>query len=119
MGYSAFFSPDKGNYPIICVHEKLTGEPCPSCGMSHSFSLILQGRIDEAVAWNQYSIRVFLFFFLQLFLRGLLSVRYLKEQTLQMRNSIVFTDIIVTVAMFLLAFTPFLRFLAISVSMLF
>lgn len=119
MGYSAFFSPDTGNYPIICIHEKLTGEPCPSCGMSHSFSLILQGRVDEAIAWNHFSIRVFLFFFLQLFLRVLLSVRYLKERTVAMRNAVVTTDIIITLAMFLLAFMPFLRFLVISVSMLF
>jgi hypothetical protein len=119
MGYSAFFSPDTGNYPIVCVHEKLTGEPCPSCGMSHSFSLILQGRVDEAIEWNQFSVRVFLFFFLQLFLRLLFSVRYLKEPTVAMRNSIVNTDIIVTLAMFFLAFMPFLRFLVISVSTLF
>ena len=87
--------------------------------MSHSFSLILQGRVDEAVEWNQFSVRVFLFFFLQLFLRVLFSVRYLKERTVAMRNSIVTTDIIVTVAMFFLAFIPFLRFLVISVSTLF
>jgi hypothetical protein len=118
MGYSAFFSPDRGNYPIVCIHEKLTGEPCPSCGMSHSFSLILQGRIDEAIEWNRFSVRVFLFFFLQLILRVLFSIRYLKEQTIAMRNAIVTSDIVVTVVMFFLAFLPFLKFLAISTSML-
>lgn len=87
--------------------------------MSHSFSLILQGRIDEAIEWNHFSVRVFLFFFLQFFLRVLFSVRYLRERTVAMRNSIVTTDIIVTVAMFFLAFIPFLRFLAISASTLF
>ncbi len=37
--YSGFFSPDKDNYPVVCIHERLTGEQCASCGLSHSFSL--------------------------------------------------------------------------------
>ena len=45
FGYSLIFSPDRNEYPVVCIHEKLTGVPCPSCGLSHSFSLILRGRI--------------------------------------------------------------------------
>src|SRR5512138_317248 len=52
IAYSGIFSPDKNNYPVVCLHEKLTGIPCFSCGLSHSFSLIVRGRIAEAHQWN-------------------------------------------------------------------
>src|SRR5512133_3481201 len=63
---SGIFSPEKDNYPVVCIHERLTGEPCFSCGLSHSFSLIVRGRITEAFEWNRYGLQVFMFFFLQL-----------------------------------------------------
>jgi len=110
MGYSAFFSPDLGNYPVVCIHEKLTGEPCPSCGLSHSFSLILSGRTDEALAWNEYSVRVFLFFFLQLLMRFVLSVFYIRASATRSRNAIVSADIVITITLFLIAFIPFMEF---------
>ena len=46
FAYSGIFSPEKDNYPITCLHEQLTGKPCVSCGLSHSFSLIVRGRIN-------------------------------------------------------------------------
>ena len=77
--YSGFFSPEKDSYPVICIHEKITGEPCVSCGLSHSFSLIVRGRIDEAYKWNQYGMRIFLFFALQLVMRVAFSFFYLNS----------------------------------------
>ena len=65
MAYSAFFSPEKDNYPVVCMHEKLTGESCISCGLSHSFSLIVRGRFSESFDLNPYGFRVFLFFLAQ------------------------------------------------------
>ena len=67
--YSGIFSPQGNNYPVSCVHEQLTGLSCPSCGMSHSFSYIIRGDIKEAIKWNEYGPRVFLFFLFQLILR--------------------------------------------------
>jgi len=67
--YSGIFSPLSNNYPVQCVHERLSGVPCPSCGISHSFSYIVRGNIKEALEWNAYGPRVFLFFLFQLFLR--------------------------------------------------
>lgn len=67
--YSGIFSPLSNNYPVSCVHEQLTGMSCPSCGMSHSFSYIIRGDIAQALEWNIYGPRVFLFFLFQLFLR--------------------------------------------------
>jgi len=107
MGYSGFYSPDKNEYPVVCIHEKLTGEQCPSCGLSHAFSLIVRGRIDEALQLNSASLRVFLFFALQLFMRigigarTLASSRWLKQTAL--------SDALVSSAMAIYAFYPFLR----------
>jgi len=107
MGYSAFYSPDENEYPVVCIHEKLTGEQCPSCGLSHAFSLIIRGRIDEALLLNSASLRVFLFFALQLFMRLGLGVRNLL--TGRWLKSIAGTDALVSSLMALYAFYPFLR----------
>ena len=106
MGYSVFYSPEKNNYPVVCIHEKITGMPCPSCGLSHAFSLIVRGRFSEALSWNPYSIRVFLFFFVQLLMR-LTMVIYLSYHNLKtkvLQN----TDAVVSASMTLLTFFPFL-----------
>jgi len=107
MGYSGFYSPDENEYPVVCIHEKLTGEPCPSCGLSHAFSLIIRGRIDEALLWNSVSLRVFLFFAVQLFMRLGLGIRSLV--TGRWLKHIVRADVLVSAAMALYAFYPFLR----------
>lgn len=107
MGYSGFYSPDENNYPVVCVHEKITGEPCPSCGLSHAFSLIIRGRVDEALQLNSVSLRVFLFFVLQLIMRivfgtwNMVTDRWLKQIT--------WFDAVTSSAMALFAFYPFLR----------
>lgn len=107
MGYSAFYSPDRNNYPVVCIHEKLTGEPCPSCGLSHAFSLIIRGRVDEALQLNSASLRVFLFFVLQLIMRiaigiwNLVTDRWLKQIT--------WIDALTSSVMVIFAFYPFLR----------
>ena len=107
MGYSGFYSPDEDKYPVACIHETLTGEPCPSCGLSHAFSLIVRGRFDEALQWNSASAGVFLFFALQLAMRIALGAwayrtdKYLSELSV--------ADAIVSSLMALVAFFPFLR----------
>lgn len=107
MGYSGFYSPDENEYPVVCMHEKLTGEQCPSCGLSHAFSLIIRGRTDEALLLNNASLGVFLFFALQLVMRTgigigiFVSGQWLKE--------IAWTDTVVSAAMAIYAFYPFLK----------
>lgn len=107
MGYSLFYSPDEERYPLPCVHEKLTGEPCPSCGLSHAFSLIVRGRTDEAMEWNSHSMRVFIFFVIQLVMRAGLAVTALR--TRGNLKAITVTDAAVSAVMTLTAFYPFLR----------
>lgn len=112
MGYSLFYSPDGNRYPVPCVHEKLTGEPCPSCGMSHAFSLIVRGRTAEALEWNSFSIRVFLFFALQLLMRaGFTLAALMTRGNLRI---IAAADATVSSLMALATFYPFLRMLWIS-----
>ena len=112
MGYSLFYSPYENRYPVPCVHEKLTGEPCPSCGLSHAFSLIVRGRISEAMEWNSYSMRVFIFFAVQMLMRiGLALVALRVNMNLR---RIPVTDAAVSTVMTLAAFYPFLRMLWIS-----
>lgn len=106
MVYSVVFSPLKDNYPVVCIHQKITGQPCISCGLSHSFSLILRGRIDEAKQWNRYGLRVFLFFAVQLLLRVIFSIIYLKRTVTGGR--LIMFDAAVSVLIFLVGFMPFI-----------
>jgi hypothetical protein len=107
MGYSLFFSPDEERYPVPCVHETLTGEPCPSCGLSHAFSLIVRGRTEEALEWNSYSMRIFIFFVLQVVMRIALAATALRPS--KHLRQIAVTDAAVSAVMTLTAFWPFLR----------
>ncbi|HPR11418.1 MAG TPA: DUF2752 domain-containing protein [Bacteroidales bacterium] len=106
MAYSLIFSPDKDSYPVVCIHEKITGEPCVSCGLSHSFSLILRGRINEAFEWNRYGMRVFLFFSSQLLLRIVFSFFYISYPLT--RKQLIIYDATGSSVIFLLTFMPFL-----------
>ena len=106
IAYSGIFSPEKNNYPIVCIHEKLTGQPCLSCGLSHSFSLIVRGRIAEAFNWNIYGLRVFIFFVSQLILRIAFSGFYIKYP--DTRKHLILTDCIGSGLMLLIAFWPFI-----------
>jgi len=109
MIYSVIFSPDKDDYPVTCIHEKLTGEPCVSCGLSHSFSLILRGRVEEAYQWNVYGMRVFLFFALQLLMRIAFSLFYIRFT--DTRKQLIMMDIIGSILLFLIAFRQFFVYL--------
>jgi len=107
IAYSGIFSAEKDNYPITCIHEKFTGEPCFSCGLSHSFSLIIRGRFAEAFQWNLYGMQVFLFFAGQLILRIAFSAFYVKYP--ENRQQLIITDCIGSGVLFLIAFWPFLK----------
>lgn len=107
MGYSFFFSPDENRYPVPCIHEKITGEPCPSCGLSHAFSLIVRGRIDEALEWNSQALRVFLFFAVQLVMRIGLGLMAMSGS--EKLRKLTVADAVVSTVMAVATFYPFLR----------
>jgi len=108
--YSAIYSPDRNDYPVQCVHEQLTGQPCASCGISHSFSLIVRGRISEAYEWNQNGMRVFIFFVAQAVMRLVFSLFYLRDEST--RRRLIQYDIAGSVLMLLVSFMPFIRSIA-------
>ena len=107
--YSGFFSPVKDNYPVVCIHEKLTGQPCVSCGLSHSFSLILRGRLSEAYDWNIFGLRVFVFFAGQLLMRIVFSIFYLKYP--DTGKQLITYDIGISVMLFVVSFLPFIEWI--------
>jgi hypothetical protein len=107
MAYSGIFSPDRDNYPVACIHERITGEPCFSCGLSHSFSLIVRGRIDEAYEWNPYGMQVFVFFAAQLLMRIIFSILYTRNPGT--RKELIIFDICGSIVLYLIAFMPFLE----------
>jgi hypothetical protein len=109
FAYSGFFSPASDNYPVVCIHEKLTGEPCVSCGLSHSFSLIVRGRISEANEWNIYGLRVFIFFAAQLLMRIGFSVFYIKYP--ETGKQLITYDIAVSIMLFIVSFLPYIEWI--------
>lgn len=106
FAYSGIFSPEKDNYPVTCIHEQLTGEPCISCGLSHSFSLIVRGRITESYQWNLYGMQVFLFFASQLIMRIRFSLSYVNNKETQ--RELVIADCVGSGLIFLIAFWPYI-----------
>lgn len=110
MLYSCIFSPDRDDYPVVCIHEKLTGKPCVSCGLSHSFSLVLRGRIAEAYEWNIYGPRVFIFFAGELIMRLLFSLFYIRKPGTG--KELILYDISVSVMLFIVCFLPFMMSIA-------
>ena len=106
FAYFGIFSPEKNNYPVVCLHEKLTGQPCISCGLSHGFSLIMRGKIDEAKQWNPYAFRVFLFFVAQFIFRIKFTIISIKQPDI--RKQLIIYDSIASLLVFLISFLPFM-----------
>jgi hypothetical protein len=107
--YSAIFSPEKNNYPVKCVHEIATGKPCPSCGLSHSFSYIVRGDLNSASEWNRNGMAVFLFFLLQLVMRISFAVAVKRNPSFASPAQIKL-DIVLSLAAFILAFYKFILY---------
>jgi hypothetical protein len=42
-----------------CMFKKLTGLPCPTCGMSRAFCSVSRGRVDDAIHYNLFVIIVY------------------------------------------------------------
>jgi hypothetical protein len=41
--------------PVLCPVRRLTGVPCPGCGLTRSIGLLLHGRIREATNLHPFS----------------------------------------------------------------
>ncbi len=77
--YSGIFSADKNNHPIKSACATVEGHPCKSEGLSRSFSEIIRFKFESAKSYNKNGIQVFMFFFIQLFLRVITSILLIKK----------------------------------------
>ena len=108
FAYSAFFKPGDEQYPVKCIHEQVTGQSCPSCGLSRSFSSIMRGDLKAAEEYNDYGMRVFLFFLFHLVMR-LSNIVYLLRKPINIKN-LVLIDSAIAIISFILAFRQFFLF---------
>ncbi len=95
--YSGVFSSEKNNYPI---HSACVMKPCKSTGLSRAFSEIVRLNFDKARKFNENSISVFLFFFLQFFTRIILLFLIKKLPA----QKIILSDIVFSIALYLICF---------------
>jgi hypothetical protein len=115
MLYSGFFSDIRANHPIPCIHEKLTGKQCPSCGISRSFSAIVRGKWDEADVYNPNGKRVFVFFALQFLMRIVISLWIIRfPLTVQYTWKV---DALVSLLMFVYCFWGLMKGMAVIFSL--
>jgi hypothetical protein len=103
--YSAVFPASNDNYPIRGSLEILKVKNDISTGLSHSFSELMRGRVTAAKAYNVYGPRIFTFFLVQLFMRLLFSLAYLR---IDKAAILVYLDIMLSFIFFLIFFLPFL-----------
>jgi len=73
FSYSAIFSPEKNNHPIKCQYRAKYHKPCPTCGLSRSFSAVIRGNIFKARQYNANGPLIFFFFAIQLTMRLLIN----------------------------------------------
>lgn len=104
--YSTIFTAGADNHPIDCYFAQ-HGLQCPTCGISRGFSEIMRGRISDALIYNQYSLRLFAFFSLQLILRIIFTLYYKKRKN----NTIIIVDVIISSMSLIIAFYPIIKIL--------
>lgn len=101
--YSGIFSAEKGNHPIKSACETISGEPCITTGLSRSFSEIVRFKFKSAKSYNKFGIKIFLFFFIQFFLRIIASlILYLKILN---NRQLVLLDSIISAGLYLFCFS--------------
>jgi hypothetical protein len=107
LAYSALFSPEKKNYPIPSGSRFFSPKPVPSTGLSRSFSAIMRLRFRDARQYNPHGMQLFLFFFIQVFMRitGLVLLHRWPERSLRL---LFYSDALVSAALFIACFCPFL-----------
>jgi|SRR6056297_1110913 len=101
--YSGIFSAQKENHPIPSNSGLIYGKTTPSTGLSRAFSEIVRLNFHKAKEYNEHSVDVFMFFFLQFFLRLGFTEVSLRMKRKQL-NFLVFTDAIFSVGMFIYCF---------------
>jgi len=105
FAYSCFFYPF--DHPMECLLRAYTGRNCPTCGFSRAFSYYTHFKLSEGMAFNPLSLRVFLFFAIQLFWRGgIVAWYFITKRSVSV--TFMRVEIIISISLFLLAFLPVL-----------
>jgi hypothetical protein len=104
--YSLLFRGD--NHPIPALLTNITGLIPPSKGLSAGFSELVRGNLNAALVLNPYSLRIFSFFLIQLFTRGLLSIAI--EGSWIKFSKVVLIDSIYSIALFVFCFAPLIGY---------
>lgn len=100
--YSGIFSAEKNNHPIQSNCAHIEGHPCKSEGLSRSFSEIVRFRFESAKSYNRCGLKVFSFFFIQFFLRIVVSL-VLYFQIIK-QNRLIILDSIISAGLYLYCF---------------
>lgn len=98
-----FFYCFLASYFSIGITSSCEGMPliyCKSRGLTRAFSQILRFNFQEAIAFNPYCLKIFLFFLIQLFLRIFINIKV----NLQRFKTILFLDIFGSILFFLFCF---------------
>lgn len=113
--YSLAFSGT--SHPIPALLTDNTGITPPSKGLSQAFSLIVRGNISSALAANEHSIRIFIFFVLQLALRIalMLTIGFGLIRSSNKLTVLGITDIAISTILFAICFYPLIAY---TISML-
>ena len=103
--YSLF--PAGGNhYPIPSSMEILKEGKDISSGLSRCFSELMGGRLDSAIEFNEHGPRIFLFFLLQLLMRPVFSILYIRNHQAVIW---IYLDAGISIILFIFAFLPFIQ----------
>ena len=86
--YSSVFDRLPESYRIKSQCKSQVFEDCKSLGLSRGFNLITKLEFQKAKQMNPYSMRLFLFFFIQFILRFVFSAVYLKYKRVFVIDSI-------------------------------
>jgi hypothetical protein len=57
--------------PVACAFRRATGEPCPGCGLTRSWSALGRGALAESIAYHRLGWAVMLYVALQLARHGI------------------------------------------------
>lgn len=98
------------NHPIPALLTDTTGIIPPSKGLSRAFSMIVRGKIDAALQLNPHSIRIFMFFALQLLIR--IVAIFLSNKTKIKESTLIKVDIMISILLLAFCFAPLIKYTA-------
>ncbi len=102
-GYSVFFALTGLNPPV----KPTFGFNTASTGLSRAFVQICKGNFNQATILNKFAIPIFIFFTSSVLLR--LTTIVLLFNNRFGKNLVLFTDILLTLLLFLWAFVPLIK----------